>query len=293
MRVGFVLMPSDPWPTTVATARHLDEAGADHLWVYDHLSWRHYRDLPWHATYPWLTGVAAVTERIRLGTMVSNLNVRHPVTLAKDAMTIDHISGGRLMIGVGAAGLGFDATVLGQAELSPGQRMDRLVEATGVIDGLLRGSLTDHTGDWYTVDGARMLPGCVQRPRLRLGVAASGPRGLGLAADVADAWITIGDPTDPDRSVAAADRALARQCEILDEACEAVGRDPASIDRILLTGHTDERPLGSVDAFDDCVGRHAELGFTDLVFHHPRDDDPVWNEPPEIVGAVLEHHRPS
>ncbi|MEM9746016.1 MAG: hypothetical protein AAF945_04920, partial [Actinomycetota bacterium] len=122
---------------------------------------------------------------------------------------------------------------------------------------------------------------------------ASGPRGLRLAAEVADAWITIGDPTDPDRSVAAADRALARQRETLDQACADVGRDPTTIDRILLTGHTDERPLASVDAFDDCVGRHADLGFTDLVFHHPRDDDPVWNEPPEIVDAVLARHAAS
>src|SRR5687767_3593981 len=105
------MLPTDPWPDTVARARHLDELGFDHLWTYDHLSWRRYRDRPWHATMPWLTGVAAATARIRVGTLVSSPNIRHPVMLAKDAMTIDHISNGRLTIGIGAGGPGFDATV--------------------------------------------------------------------------------------------------------------------------------------------------------------------------------------
>ncbi len=100
------MLPTDPWPETVARARRLEELGYDHLWTYDHLSWRRYRDRPWHATIPWLTGLASATASIRLGTMVASPNFRHPVTLAKDAMTLDHISAGRLTLGVGAGGIG-------------------------------------------------------------------------------------------------------------------------------------------------------------------------------------------
>jgi hypothetical protein len=72
----------------------------------------------------------------------------------------------------------------------------------------------------------------------------------------------------------------------LDEACAAIGRDPQSVQRVYLVGDTGERPLASVGAFDDFVGRYAALGFTDVVFHHPRPDDPVWDEPESIVEEI-------
>ncbi|MEM9608957.1 MAG: LLM class flavin-dependent oxidoreductase [Actinomycetota bacterium] len=282
MRIGALLMPTDDWSSTVETARRIEHLGYDHLWVYDHLSWRHYRDRSWHATYPWIAGLAALTERIRFGTMVSNLNIRHPVTLAKDAMTIDHISAGRLTIGIGAAGTGYDATVLGQEPLTPRQRMDRLEEFTSCFAGLLDGSLRSHTGDWYVIDEARLLPGCVQTPRLPIAIAAGGPRGLDLAARSGDAWITLDDEAE-----------VADQVAIFEARCAAHDRDPTSIDRIYLAGHADLQPLGSLDAFDDVVGRLAELGFTDLVVHLPRADDPWLDHPIEIVEQIATHRLAS
>ena len=106
MRVGVLMLPTDPWPDTVRRAQELERLGYDHLWTYDHLSWRRYRDRDWHAAIPWLTGIAMATERVRLGTMVASPNFRHPVTLAKEAMTLDHVSGGRLTLGIGAGGTG-------------------------------------------------------------------------------------------------------------------------------------------------------------------------------------------
>jgi alkanesulfonate monooxygenase SsuD/methylene tetrahydromethanopterin reductase-like flavin-dependent oxidoreductase (luciferase family) len=288
MRLGVVLIPTDPWSETVESAQRLERLGYDHVWVYDHLSWQRYRDRPWHATYPWLAGLAASTERIRLGTMVSNLNVRHPLTLAKDAMTIDHISGGRFTIGLGAAGTGFDATALGQAELSPSQRIERLAEAVPLIDGLLRGTIRNHAGTFYTVSEARVLPGCVQQPRLPLAIAAGGPRGLRIAAEHGDAWITYGDTRNREMSAAGTERVVAEQAQRLDELCVEFGRDPNTIDRIYMAGNTEARPLASLAAFEDFVGRYAQLGFTDLVFHMPRDDDPVWSAPSTIVEEIAQ-----
>jgi alkanesulfonate monooxygenase SsuD/methylene tetrahydromethanopterin reductase-like flavin-dependent oxidoreductase (luciferase family) len=292
IRVGVLLLPTDPWAETLATARRLEEWGYDHLWTYDHLMWRRYQERPWHSTFPWLAGLATQTSRIRLGTMVANPNIRHPLLLAKDCMTIDHLSEGRFTLGIGAGGTGFDATALGQGPLSTAERLARLEEFVKVADGLLRNELTDHEGDWYEVNDARMLPGCVQRPRLPIAIAAGGARGLRLVAESAEAWITYGDSSGADLSPAGTITAVRDQTQMLEAACEAIGRDPGEISRIYLIGNTSERPLRSVDAFDDFAGRYAELGFTDLVFHQPRPDDPVWNDPEEVVAAIASRRRP-
>jgi alkanesulfonate monooxygenase SsuD/methylene tetrahydromethanopterin reductase-like flavin-dependent oxidoreductase (luciferase family) len=287
VRIGVLLLPTDPWPVTVERARTVEALGYHHLWTYDHLSWRRYRDRPWHAALPWLTGVAGVTSTIRLGTMVSSPNFRHPVTLAKEAMTLDHVAGGRVVLGVGAGGTGFDATVLGPAQgRGPGSRSARFAEFVEVLDGLLRNPAYSHQGAFYTVDDARMIPGCVQRPRLPIAVAATGPKALAVVARHADAWITYGEPDSTDLSPAQIERAVRTQSERLAEACAAIGRDPAELQRIYLIGNTEERPLASIAAFTDFVGRYQALGFTDIVFHDPRPDDEVWSDDPAIVEAI-------
>ena len=286
VRIGVLLLPADPWPETAQRVQQLETLGFDHVWTYDHLSWRRYRDRDWHAAIPWLTGVAAVTSRIRLGTMVASPNFRHPVTLAKEVMTLDHVSAGRLILGLGAGGTGFDADVLGDPELSAPERAARFGEFTEVVDHLLREPITSHRGRYYTVVEARMLPGSLQRPRVPLAIAAGGPRALALVARYGDSWITWGDTSRRDFSAAGTEAAVKTQTDTLLAACAAIGRDPAEIGRIFLVGNTEERPLASVGAFNDFVGRYRDLGFTDIVFHHPRRDDPVWNEGEDIVERI-------
>ena len=290
MRIGVLVMPTDPWPVAVDTALRLEALGYHHLWVYDHLAWRRYADRPWHAIYPWLTGIAAATQRIRLGTMVTNPNIRHPLVLARDAMTIDHISNGRLTIGLGAGGSGLDATILGQEVLSPGQRIDRLRDFAELYKELFREGVTDHSGDYYEVRGGRMLPGCVQSPHVPLAIAAGGTRALNVAAELGDAWITYGDTSTHDVSDRATESIVAHQWDRIEARCAEIGRDPDELDRIYLIGNTRARPLESIDAFDDFLGRYAALGFTDLVFHHPRIDDPVWNEDIAIIEQIADRH---
>lgn len=280
VRIGVLVLPTDPFGAAVAQVRKLEELGYHSLWTYDHLSWRRYRDKPWFAAVPWLTGMAGVTEQIRLGTMVASPNFRHPVTFAKEAMTLDHISAGRLTLGLGAGGTGFDATVFGEESLAARQRADRLSEFVEVLDTLLREPESSHTGAYYTVDGAMMLPGCVQRPRVPLAIAAGGSRTLGLVARYGDAWITDGEEDGAGE--------IRKKVDLLAGHCAAIGRDPETIERILLTGNTSERPLASLDAFADFVGRYGELGFTEVVFHHPRPDDPVWTDDPAMVERIAE-----
>jgi len=283
VRIGVLLLPTDPWPVAVQRVQTLEALGYNHLWTYDHLSWRRYRDRPWHAAIPWLTGVAGVTSRIRLGTMVASPNFRHPVTLAKDAMTLEHVANGRFILGVGAGGTGFDATVLGP---DPGHRTARFAEFVELLSRLLTEDLVSFAGNYFTVVDACVRPAAVQVPHVPLAIAAGGKRSLALTARHGDAWITYGDTTNGDRSAAGTTEAVGAQVRMLEDACAAIGRDPATIRRIYLTGNTEARPLASVSAFRDFVAHYGELGFTDVVFHHPRADDPVWTEPEEIVEEI-------
>jgi alkanesulfonate monooxygenase SsuD/methylene tetrahydromethanopterin reductase-like flavin-dependent oxidoreductase (luciferase family) len=285
MRVGVCIIPTDPWPTAVAQARHVEALGFDHLWTYDHLSWQHYRDRSWFAALPWLTGVAGATERIRLGTLVCSPNFREPLTLAKDSIALDHVSGGRFVLGVGAGGVGWDATVYGGDPLPMADRTARFTEMVEALDGLLTHGAYSYAGSHYVIDDARTLPGPLQQPRLPLAVAAAGPKALALAARHADAWITIGDPWH-DESADATERAVRDQVRRFEDACVAAGRDPASLDRILLDTGADHPPLASVDAFADFVGRYAGLGITDVVVHHPRAEDPIWDVPADSLDRV-------
>src|SRR5438105_6923295 len=113
MRLGVVILPVLPWSTAQSVWRRAEELGFDHAWTYDHVAWRTLRDRTWFAAVPTLTAAALATSRIRLGTLVASPNFRHPVPFARELISLDDISGGRLTVGVGAGGLGDDATVLG------------------------------------------------------------------------------------------------------------------------------------------------------------------------------------
>jgi predicted urease superfamily metal-dependent hydrolase len=115
---------------------------------------------------------------------------------------------------------------------------------------------------------------------------------MALVARWADAWITYGDSSHRDMSARGTEDALHRQLDHLAEECARIGRHPRSVERIYLSGNTEERPLASLEAFTDLVGRGQALGFTDIVFHHPRADDPVWDDPEEIVEAIASEVLP-
>ncbi len=282
MRLGLLMIPTDPWEVAVARAREIEQMGFDHLWTYDHLSWRRYRDQPWFSAVPWLTGIAAATSTIRLGTMVTSPNFREPVVLAKDALTLDHVSGGRLTLGIGAGGTGFDATVLGGEVLPPPARVSRMRDFVGVLDGLLREQEYSADTAHYRVVQARMLPGCVQRPRVPLAIAAGGPRTMGIAAQFGDAWITDAHQTSMPELAAA----MRDQQRMLDQACELHGRQVTT--RIILVANAFGRPLADMASFERFHDQCLEWGFTDLVLHDPRPDDPFWNDDPRMVEDVAQ-----
>jgi alkanesulfonate monooxygenase SsuD/methylene tetrahydromethanopterin reductase-like flavin-dependent oxidoreductase (luciferase family) len=216
-----------------------------------------------------------VTSRIRLGTLVASPNLHHPVSFAKDIMALDDISGGRMVCGLGAGADGFDADVFGTPRPGPTARADRFAEFVELTDLLLRQVETSYDGEYYRAVAARVHPGCVQRPRVPFAIAAGGPRGMRLAARHAQAWVTVGlpgrfEPGRFDRMVGPVRDQLAR----LDDACLAQGRDPTTLDRILVAGEQIGGVLASVDSFVEASGIFAGLGCTDLVVFWPRADFP-------------------
>src|SRR4051794_22852626 len=190
MRVGIVILPDQRWSVAGQRWRRAEELGFDHAWTYDHLGWRDLVDGPWFDAVPTLTAAATVTSRIRLGTLVASPNFRHPVHFARELTALDDISGGRVLLGVGAGGMGFDGAVLGREALTPRQRADRFTEFVHLLDLLLREERVTWQGEWYSAVDARTTPGCVQRPRLPFVVAANGPRTLRLAARYGQGWVT-------------------------------------------------------------------------------------------------------
>lgn len=278
LRLSTVILPDRRWHEGGGERwLRAEELGFHAAYTYDHLSWRPpFRDGPWFGAVPTLTAAAVLTDRIRLGTMVTSPNFRHPVPLAKDLLSLDDISAGRLTVGVGAGtATGDDATVLGGSASSPRERAERFAEMVALLDALLTHDETSRTGRFWTAQEARMVPGCVQRPRIPFAVAATGPRGLAVAARYGELWITTGDPLLPaDAGPAESDTALAAQLGALDVACRDAGRDPASVGRVLLTAFTPEGSgmLSSLDAFVDFAGRQRALGFDELVVHWPVAD---------------------
>ncbi|WP_449385871.1 LLM class flavin-dependent oxidoreductase [Cellulomonas soli] len=276
--VGVILLPQERWSDARSRWLQAEEWGFDHAWTYDHLAWRSLADEPWFATMPLLAAAAAVTSRIGLGTFVASPNYRHPVPFAKDVMGLDDISGGRLLLGLGAGGEGFDAQVLGPAP-TRGERTRRFEEFVALLDALLTQPVTEHVGEFYQAHDARMIPGTIAAPRPPFVVAANGPRALALAARYGQGWVTYGPSFDTDGDDIADRRAAQEQwwtgleglVAQFDAAEAAAGRTGADRARRYLS--LDGAPmfsLLSVDLAVEGVERAAALGFTDVVVHWPR-----------------------
>jgi len=271
MRIGVVVLPELPWNAQVRQWQRLDEWGFHAAYTYDHLAWRSLADSPWYATVPVLAAAATATHRIRLGTWVASPNFRHPVPFAKELMTLDELSQGRFVLGIGAGGTGFDATVLGDAEPTAGERVAKFAEFVEALDLLLTQPSTTYDGAWFRAVDARMVPGCVQQPRLPFVVAANGPRAMRVVARHGQGWATTGvTPSEdgPTRWWAALPDAIGR----LEDALAAAGRKPGDVERFLSVDASGAFALDSVEQLRDVIGRAEHLGFAEIVVHWPRPD---------------------
>ncbi|WP_019855997.1 LLM class flavin-dependent oxidoreductase [Actinopolyspora mortivallis] len=286
-----MILPEHRWWAAEPLWRMAEEYGFDHAWTYDHVGWGELVDKPWFDAVPALTAAATVTSRIKLGTLVSSPNFRHPVHFTREVTALDDVSDGRFLLGLGAGSPGFDARVFGEEPLSAGQRVERFAEFVELLDGILTSDSTEFHGTYYTAVEARRAPGCVQTPRVPFVVAAEGNHSMRVAARFGNGWVTEGRPPGTEVTESAAWwRGLRDNTERFDEALREQGRVPGRVPRYLNADAGPSYALSSVEHFRDVLGRASELGFTDVLVHWPRTEAPFEGRESileEVANEVL------
>ena len=277
----FIGQVGQSWTELVERFVLADELGFDHAWLVDHLM---PTDPPENRSIfeAWtsLAALAALTRRIRIGVLVSSNTFRHPSLLAKQAVTVDHISSGRLILGIGTGWYADEHRRFGLDFPGAPERVERLEEALEILQRLQGGAVANHDGRFYRLEGALARPLPVQRPGIPILIAAHRPRMLRLAARHADIWDTF--PTIGGTATQGVAADLAERVAAFDAACHATGRDPAAVRRSVWVG---EEPLASPAAYLEFVERHRSLGFTDLMTGLPPKER--WSAVREIATSLI------
>lgn len=261
LRFGVIVGQARPYATLVDDWLLVERLGFDNAWLIDHFSPDFAPDAPLLESWTALAALAARTNRIRLGTAVTNAAVRNPAVLCKQAITLDQISGGRLDMAIGAGYYEREHRMLGIDYLDARGRGERLREAVQVLDRGLRGERVSLDGKSWRLDGLPMLPGPVQRPRPPLWVAAQQPFSLRTAALHADVLVTMGSEGDSREATLSKVRA---RFDRFREICDELGRAPSR--RAYLVGFSDDRAFESENSFAQLVATYAQVGVTDFIF---------------------------
>jgi F420-dependent oxidoreductase-like protein len=243
------------WDELAQRVRFAEGAGFAGAWVFDHFK-PLYGDPAGPCLEGWtlLAALAAATSRIRLGALVTGATYRHPSVLAAEAVTVDHVSGGRLELGIGAAWFEGEHKALGIEFPGTGERIDRLEDTVQILKLLMTGDNVSFDGHHFSLRGATYNPKPVQRPHPPLWIGASGEkRMLPLVGRHADVWHCFGDP-----------KSLERKWEIVKEHALQAGRDPQQIVRSTNLSLSEDWKVVRRTA-----ERVRELGFTYLIASWP------------------------
>ena len=259
---GIQTMPDTPWPDLRDTWSRYEDLGWDSLWLPDHLMPPGGQPGPFFEGWTALAALAATTQRARIGMLVSSNTFRHPGVLAKMAVTVDHISNGRVTLGIGAGWFVAEHEAFGLELPDVGERVSRYGEALALLDQFLRNDTTTFEGTHYHLKDAPNRPPPVQA-RLPIMVGAHGTRTITLAAKHAGIWNSRGTVEE-----------MRERSDLLTAAAEKAGRDPDDIVRsaYYIASRTDFRPWASTDAFVEWVERYRAIGFTDFIFEEPPPD---------------------
>jgi alkanesulfonate monooxygenase SsuD/methylene tetrahydromethanopterin reductase-like flavin-dependent oxidoreductase (luciferase family) len=251
-----------PWDKTVERWRFFEELGYDSAWNCDHIIQPSRPTGPYFEAWTQLAGLAAMTKKIRIGVLVTSNTFRHPVILAREAVTVDHISNGRLEVGLGAGWYEPEHQMFGITFPETKELVGRFKEAVEVVDLLLREDTSSYEGRYYQLRNATSRPLPVQKPRPPLTLGAFGPRMLKISAKYADTWNAFGTTQE-----------IKERNELLDEFCQELGRDPNTLNRSLYywVPKADADPWRSVQAFHDVVGPYMEAGMNQFILDQPGD----------------------
>jgi alkanesulfonate monooxygenase SsuD/methylene tetrahydromethanopterin reductase-like flavin-dependent oxidoreductase (luciferase family) len=274
-RLGILPWPqATDWPSFEAAARRVEDLGYDHVWTWDHL-YAIFGDpyQPIFEGYTTLAAWAKATSRVRLGLLVGANPLRNPGLVAQSMATIDHISGGRAICGMGGAWFELEHTAHGIDFGSGfGERLDWLEEAVAALRALFAGeTVTSAPGDHYAFRDLRLLPLPIQK-RLPIMIGGSGEKKtLRTVARHADMWNAMGTP-----------ELMAHKVDVLREHCAAVGRDIAEIEFTLGVKLTIRDSRAEAERVWREAMAHNRTPMSDVV-----DDDTFWNGTPEEIADRL------
>jgi alkanesulfonate monooxygenase SsuD/methylene tetrahydromethanopterin reductase-like flavin-dependent oxidoreductase (luciferase family) len=261
---GIMLAPMPPWHRFTEQGKQVEVLGFDKIWLPDHFVNPEDPDMEWFDCWTALAALVAHTEKIVLGSLVASMTLRNPAVLARMALTVDHISGGRLELGVGAGGVPNCHKMTGIPQWPPRERSERYKEFVEILDHMLTHEVTTYEGHYFNIQEALMRPAPISKPRPVLNVAAHGPRALKLAGQYGDAWNTL----SPGKDLTPKQHSdnTRQRCDMMAEFAIDAGRDPDTIGRTMLFGWTSDGLFRSMDAFYDTVGRYREAGINDFCF---------------------------
>jgi alkanesulfonate monooxygenase SsuD/methylene tetrahydromethanopterin reductase-like flavin-dependent oxidoreductase (luciferase family) len=253
-----------PFPELLRQWRWIEALGFDTAWVVDHFMAADDEDTPYFEAWSLIAALGVQTERLRFGVLVSGNTYRNPGLLAKMAVTIDHATGGRVELGIGAGWWEREHRAYSFPFPSTAERIAMLEEAVQVIDRLQRERRVTFHGRFYRFEETPFEPKPLQKPRIPLIIGAFKPRMLRLAARYADIWNTRGEPDE-----------VGPLADFVRQAAREAGRDPATLRCSVFTWRP---PFESVEQFRRVALAYLARGFTDLVFPMP----------PESQWSVLE-----
>ena len=272
MKISLWPNPAQPFEVVLGLARYAEAAGFDGLWYADHfMPNAEDTSVPWPECWTTLSALATAVPRLRLGTLVCGNTYRHPAVLAKMAATLDHISGGRMVLGLGAGWQENEHQQYGVPFYTVAERLARLDEACAVIKTLFTQAQSDFAGAYYTLARASLEPKPLQSP-LPLLIGGGGEKvTLRIAARWADEWNVWGTP-----------ETLAHKGSVLEAHCRDLGRDPKEIQRsaqalIFMSDDpgtlerwsaapsTMPKLVGTPEALRDTLDAYAEAGVDEFI----------------------------
>ncbi len=272
-------LPNASWNELLERYKYIEELGFDLLGLADHfVDWSN-PPSPWFESWTLMAAIAMETTKIRITHCVTQIPLRNPAFLARQVLTVDHISGGRLELGLGTGTLkdpSYD--MIGIPNWTAKERVARFNEYVEILDQLLSNEVTTYKGRYYEVNAAVMNPRPLQQPRPPIMIAGMGPNMLKHAARYADIWNSLSYASTVDEQL---QETVGRTRQI-DEYCSAMGRDPASLRRSYLMFDAGARTSGglfnyyeSEEVFSDTAQRFIDLGISDIGLYYPMRDEQV------------------
>jgi alkanesulfonate monooxygenase SsuD/methylene tetrahydromethanopterin reductase-like flavin-dependent oxidoreductase (luciferase family) len=275
-----------PFNDLIKAWKNIESAGFNSIWLADHFAHWNKLQAPFWECWTTLTALANHTSKIRLGTTVSNMTWRHPAWLAKQALTLDHISNGRLDIGLGTGRQdSTDQKWLQYNNWETKERVDRFKEYVEIIDLLLCNSVTNYSGKYYQLKDAPMSPDCIQKPRPPILIGTKGKKMLKIVAQFAEIWncMAFFDENWEDKSY----EDIKVKNKLLNKYCKNIGRDPKEIHRSVMIYEV--KPFNelsrmdlysSPDILEQIISKYAKIGFNEIDIAYPivKKDIPLFEK---------------